>query len=323
MNMSEQQLKELLDRYLRGVASPSEEKMLDEFFDSYASEVEDLNFLPAEKALRDEMLQNIHARVGYRKGPSYNKLVALWLPLAAAIAVFVVAYFFVDLPDESLRSGGRKEIALNTDTTAAGQRSVMRLPDGTTVHLNSNSTISYPQAFGPVREITLEGEAFFEVAKNGKPFVVYSGNVKTQVLGTSFNVKNRAGKDIEITLVKGKVGVVSPSGELLTLEPSQQAVIGMRSNEMIKRSVNVLRYTGWKDNVLFFEQTSLAEVIDTIEEWYGVDIDIANPSIGRCAITAKYQNEPLGNVLSSLQFLFGLNIKRVDSRRYVIGGGGC
>jgi ferric-dicitrate binding protein FerR (iron transport regulator) len=320
MRISEDQFRELLNRYLKGTASPAERELLDNFFDSYKSGEKNPDLPPPDPSLRDKILKNIHSRGRRKKG---KRLISLWLPIAAAISVFVIAYFFLDHAPDNRHVASVQQSALMTDRSGPGQRLVRQLPDGTTVHLNSGTTISYPKNFGGVREVTLTGEAFFEVVHNGKPFVVHAGNADTHVLGTSFNVKCEQGEDTRITLVEGKVNVIASTGESLTLEPNEQALVDARSSALSKRSVNVLRYVSWKDNVLFFEQTSLGEAVTEIEKWYGVDIDIANPAVRRCVITAKYDDEPLGNVLGSLQFLLNLKIKRLDNGHYVISGKGC
>lgn len=319
MRISEDQFRELLNRYLNGTASPAERELLDNFFDSYKSGEKNSDLPPPDRSLRDKILKNIHSRGRRKKG---KRLISLWLPIAAAISVFAIAYFFLDRAPDN-RVAIVQQSALMTDRSGPGQRLVRHLPDGTTVHLNSGTTISYPKSFGAVREVTLTGEAFFEVVHDGKPFVVHAGNADTHVLGTSFNVKCEQGEDTRITLVEGKVNVIASTGESLTLEPNEQALIDAQSSALSKRSVNVLRYVSWKDNVLFFEQTSLGEAVTEIEKWYGVDIDIANPVVRRCVITAKYDDEPLGNVLGSLQFLLNLKIKRLDNGHYVISGKGC
>lgn len=319
MRISEDQFRELLNRYLNGTASPAERELLDNFFDSYKSGEKNSDLPPPDRSLRDKILKNIHSRGRRKKG---KRLISLWLPMAAAISVFAIAYFFLDRAPDN-RVAIVQQSALMTDRSGPGQRLVRHLPDGTTVHLNSGTTISYPKSFGAVREVTLTGEAFFEVVHDGKPFVVHAGNADTHVLGTSFNVKCEQGEDTRITLVEGKVNVIASTGESLTLEPNEQALIDAQSSALSKRSVNVLRYVSWKDNVLFFEQTSLGEAVTEIEKWYGVDIDIANPVVRRCVITAKYDDEPLGNVLGSLQFLLNLKIKRLDNGHYVISGKGC
>lgn len=318
MDKSDHEFRELLERYLNGTATPGEREILEQFFKSYEPDATEQENIRDETRVRDRLLRKIHERVDK---PNKNRrlIMAFWLPLAAAIAFFVVAIFFTYLQDRSSQPDTPQAVVVH-DSTGRGQRTVKVLPDGSTAYLNSQTTITYPERFGSVREVSLHGEAFFEVVSNGKPFVVRSGEVMTRVVGTSFNVRHREKSDTEITLVEGKVNVTSADGKSLDLIPGEQAVVG---DSMTKRVVNVMLYAGWKDNILFFEQTTFGDAIREIEEWYAVEIEVANPELERCTITAKYQNEPLGNVLSSLEFLLGLTIKRLDDYNFLVDGNGC
>jgi transmembrane sensor len=319
MRISEKRFRELLDRYLANTATPEEKAILDRFFESYQSglsETEDEN----NPHLEEEALREIHARIRSKHQKRKNRVIRLWLSLAAALALFVLAFFLTDI---RFADTAKPACAADEVNTILGQRSVTVLPDGSTVHLNSDSKISYCKDFGKnIREVNVSGEAYFEVLKNGKPFIVRTQGMRTEVLGTSFNVKNRGGEKAEVTLVEGSVNVVS-AGTSLLLKPHQQAVIELNSGAISVHEINILPYTSWKDNTLFFERTSLKDAVAILESWYAVRIDILNPALAQCAITAKYQDEPLGNVLGSLQFLLALDIIRLNDGHYTINGKGC
>lgn len=318
MKISDHKFREILTRYLEGTATSAERKMLDGFFSSYEPDSQGSQHSPDQR--RERMLRKIHSKVGLKK--KGNRFISLWIPLAAAICVFVMVYFYT-APTEFPSSTPAQQVVFTKDSTVRGQKSEVFLADGTKVYLNSNTTISYPQHFGKIREVTVTGEAFFEVTKNGRPFVVHSGNLVTRVLGTSFNVRHRPGKNTEVTLVEGKVNVQLPWGKSLALSPNQQAIMAPNATELVKRDVDSKRYTYWKENTLYFEHTPLADAIGEIEEWYAVKIEIGNKALGQCEITGKYQDEPLGNVLSSLQFLFKLDIRGVGKDHYRVYGKGC
>jgi transmembrane sensor len=321
MKISEQQFRELLDRYLTNTASASEREILDRFFDSYHSGLSDPAFLKKHPEIQQEILRDIHSRIG--QGSASHNRSWLWLPLAAVISVFALAWFFLD-GDVLPRNGRRTTLKVIEEKTTAGEKLSVRLPDGSSVLLNGDSEISYPEVFGEdVREVTVAGEAYFDVVKNTHPFIVHANQIRTEVLGTSFNVKSRKGKSVEVTLVEGKVNVISRSGRSVVLKPSQQAVIEINSGDVSSREVDILPYTSWKDNILFFEKMNLKEAVASVELWYGVKIQIMNPSLEHCVITGKYHDEPLGNVLSSFQFLLDLKIERLGEQQYAISGKGC
>lgn len=318
MEISEQRFRELLDLYLKGTATPEEKDLLDRFFDSYKNEKDVHSFSTEGDTPGKQILKEVHSRIpiGRRISPAQ-----VWLSLAAAISVFAIAWFFL----EGIESRpDRPAIPIVKDRTAPGQRLTAHLPDGSIVYLNGNSSISYLKQFSSdVREVVLEGEGYFEVVPDTTPFVVRAAGMHTQVLGTSFNIEVREKSSVEVTLVEGKVNVVAASGRYVVLRPNQQAMVDLKSNAITASEVNVLRFTSWKDNVLFFEQTTLEEAVSEVETWYGVKIDIVNPRLQKCRITAKYQNEPLGNVLSSFQFLLNLTIKRLDETHFTIDGKTC
>lgn len=319
MRNSERQFRELLDRYLNNTASQAERDLLDRFFDTYRTDLADPYLLENNPRLQKEILHAIHNRIGSGK----NSLVRLWLPVAAVISIFVLAYFFID---KSVSSGENPivESILIEEKTSKGQKLLTKLSDGTEVLLNSDSKISFPETFHhKTREVTVTGEAYFKVVKDEKPFIVHLKDVKTEVLGTSFNVKNIPGANVEVTLVEGSVNIVGSDGRSSILKPNQQAIVPFNTAEIITKDVNILQYTSWKDNILYFEHTTLKEAITTLESWYAVKIDIRNPALEECVITAKYQDEPLGNVLSSFQFLLNLNITRMDDGHFTITGKGC
>ena len=319
MRISEKEFRELLDRYLNNTATPEERAIVDRFFESYQPGLLEGDNENASSQ-QDEILRDVHARIRSNTRKRKNRLVMLWLPLAAVFSLFVLAYFLTDFRRADTRKTACAAIEIKT---IAGQRSVARLPDGTTVHLNGDSRISYCGKFGEnIREVKLWGEAYFDVVNNAKRFVVQTDGMRTEVMGTSFNVKSRGGERAEVTLVEGKVNVISAAHASL-LSPNQLAVIDLKSGAIATMEVNVLAYTSWKDNTLFFEQTSLKEAVAILESWYAVRIDMLNPALAQCTITAKYQDEPLGNVLGSLQFLLTLDIIRLNETHYTINGTGC
>src|SRR5690606_5078196 len=151
------------------------------------------------------------------------------------------------------------------------------LPDGTQVKLNSSSSIKYPEQFSEdLREVFLKGEAFFEVKHDQqRPFIVHSGDLKIQVLGTSFNVRDYGDEtETRVALVTGKVRIdpQSDTSSSLVLEPAQMAVFNRENRSLQKKPFDFKTEIGWKEGVLIFSNTTLAEAFDKIERWYGVEI---------------------------------------------------
>lgn len=162
-----------------------------------------------------------------------------------------------------------------------GGENTVVLADGTTVHLNAGSKLTYPVRFaGKRRTVVLQGEAYFEVAKDeNRPFVVQTHLGEVTVLGTEFNVNAYADANVcYTTLVRGKVSFsASDSGESVTLLPGEQAVASAGSVE--KRAVDLDEYVGWVDGIYTFNNRTLGEIMQTFERWYDIQVYYETPDL--------------------------------------------
>lgn len=166
----------------------------------------------------------------------------------------------------------------NTVVTPKGGQYQVVLPDGTRVWLNAESKLRYPVYFGQdKREVELEGEGYFEVAKqekNGRriPFMVKTGAQQLEVLGTIFNIQ-AYGQDITTTLVEGKVRLdLEKTGNAVLLQPNDQAVLSDQTQQFDVRKVDPLYATAWKGGNFAFRKASIREVMENVARWYDVDI---------------------------------------------------
>ncbi len=191
MKITKVEFQALLDKYLNGLASPDETKLLDQFFDSYHKKPVAVGEVTEE--IKEEILQNIQATIGVdiRNPDSKGRGLQVWLRAAAVVSfVLIASYFLLDrfgLQEKKTQSLVAK---LKEVRASKGQKLDIRLPDGSRIQLNANSTISYPEKFaGEIREVTLKGEAYFDVTHiPSRPFIVRTTYASTQVLGTSFNI---------------------------------------------------------------------------------------------------------------------------------------
>lgn len=154
------------------------------------------------------------------------------------------------------------------------------LNDGTKVRLNSLSSLRFPVVFGTgSREVELTGEAYFEVAKNGEPFIVHTNGMKIEVLGTIFNILAYPGEEYQTTLVSGSVKINSDKGESLILKPSQQAILSPESGNIEVRTVDVAFYTSWVKGKIYFKDQRLEDIMKTLSRWYDIDVKYANEEV--------------------------------------------
>lgn len=147
------------------------------------------------------------------------------------------------------------------------------LSDSSEVILNANSSISYPEKFTKdKREVTIKGEAYFNVKKSKIPFVVNIGNSYVKVYGTAFNINARDTKIVKTTLVSGVVGVGAKDIAEQILKPNQMAIVNIDSGKCLISDVDAENSTGWVMGSIICIDNNLESLINDLEAWYGVDI---------------------------------------------------
>ena len=187
--------------------------------------------------------------------------------------------------------------------TQRGDKKEVYLPDGSKIVLNVDSELTYPKAFNDsIREVTLVGEAFFDIKRNvDKPFIVNTNSIKIRVLGTSFNVKSYAkDKKVETTLVTGKVELIKDEETPIILAPSQKAVFYKKENKLEIEKVKSLDVVAWKDGTLIFDKTPLEEVVVDLERKYNTKIIINSKTLLNYEYTGTFDNLSIEEVLKLL-----------------------
>lgn len=175
---------------------------------------------------------------------------------------------------ESKKESNTNTVLNNHLVIPKGRTYQLHLEDGSRIWLNSESELIYPEQFiGDRREVTLIGEAFFEVAKNAeKPFLVKTKEIEITVLGTSFNV-SCYGMDntVSTTLVNGSVSIHTENGENQTITPSEQFTYNKKSHQTTLQAVNTELYTSWINGKYIFKNETLAEIISKLQRWYDIE----------------------------------------------------
>lgn len=193
------------------------------------------------------------------------------------------------------------------------------LPDGTLVSLNSNTRINYPEKFnGNTREVTIEGEAFFEVKPDKtKPFIIHAGKAQIKVLGTSFSVSAYpATKQVEVIVETGRVQVTNKITETATNElilvPGDKGTLVYASNSLQKTTNQDPNFIAWKTRNLTFKATSLSEVISNLEKVYKVNISLADPKLNELLLTAQFNNYSLDFILKVIESTFPIEVQQAN-----------
>jgi len=184
----------------------------------------------------------------------------------------------------------------NTIMVPYGTTCSVKMSDGTQIRLNSGSLLRFPSEFsGDTREVTLTGEAYFDVAHNPqKPFIVNTSRFSVKVLGTSFNIScYNDEKSAKVSLERGSVKVLDLKGtEYATLLPDQQLCLDSDGRARII-DVNTPMVTSWKDGVFIFDNESLEEITKKLEKFYNINIVIKDENVKTLhyyAYFKRYQN---------------------------------
>ncbi|MEM8965754.1 MAG: FecR domain-containing protein [Bacteroidota bacterium] len=245
-----------------------------------------------------------------------------WIAAAALVAILASTALWA-----IWSTSAQPEVAVSQieKETLPGQRTRFQLPDGTKVYLNADSRFTYPSTFAEQRIVYLSGEAFLEVAHDAdRPFIVRTEEATVQVLGTSFNVKALEARPTEAVVVSGKVAFSATNHpeSRVVLQPDDKAVLNATTGETIRSSVDAASYTAWTNSTLIFDDQPLSEVFTELARWYGVTINVENPVIRECRVTAKFDDLPLATVLDQLQFVVPI-IYQLEEKHILISGESC
>lgn len=310
----EKQIKHIINKATAQNASESEKKELLALFHLPEAEfklknilVEELqNKSSSENASPD--MEKLFAKfwVKVNKSKVSNKPKPAFLPAFLKFAAVLVFGLFIGFYITSIKT--RQEPVYYAAHSPRGSVSEMILPDGSIIFLNSDSKIKYSiEGKEGIREVFLNGEAWFQVEKNMKePFVVHTPYYDVNVTGTRFNVKAYdTDNEIATTLEEGEV-VISSSVNLKlafspTLKPGEQLVLNKYSKKMTIKTVNTKWFTSWKDNKLIFVNMSLKELIVVLERKYGVDIDVKNKAILDYHYDGTIKNETIIEILEIIK----------------------
>ncbi len=290
----------LIEKYLNGEATPAEQRWVENWYASFDKSENWLEEYTAETTqIKLELKQSVGERLaGIRQLDSLHQQVftpryGRYLKWAAAAAILVLigsaaAFFYLRTP------------AKDMEVLAAAVKSrTAALPDGSVVTIQPGSQISFEKNLpGNLREIILEGNASFDVAAASTPFVVVTGNVATQVLGTIFNVATFPGADsIMVTVLKGKVRVSKAQQVLGTLVAGDRLLSGKEHLSQFRLSN--IQLAELENGELQFDKQTLAEIMAIFGQWYGYTVQVTDPNILQQQFTGSFnRQEPLEDLLS-------------------------
>jgi transmembrane sensor len=227
-------------------------------------------------------------------------------------AIIVVTFIAANLLKPSSHSD--KEIRYSEIMVPYGQMGQLTLSDGTKIWLNSGTKLRYPDRFADTcRSVSIEGEAFFEVAKMpGKPFTINTNDMKVKVYGTSFNLSAYPeDKSISITLVEGKLLVENADGVCIGhVKPGQMATKSKNQPNLTIQNVQTGFYSTWIKGRIFFDDEPMDKIAAKLERWFNVEIIFADEHLKSRRFTGTIlKNKPVDQIMQALELLSPIRFK--------------
>lgn len=301
----------LINKYLRGIATEKEVGEIFMWIKSSSSNKSE--FLKYKQAWALTAKSNKNLDIAWTKvqrqttGKNRTRFLLQNMMKYAAIFIVILGVGMVLQHVLTERSSHENLAYLETVKIDAplGQITNINLPDGTTVVLNSGSTLSYNIPFlNSVRNVKLEGEAYFAVAKDSEHlFIVETQSVDLKVYGTSFNVEAYPeDKHVNTTLVEGSLGVISKKGEeMVRLVPGENAKYEKNLAKLTVSEVDIALYMSWKEGFVSFRNERLEDIATKIERMYDVEIIIRNKKLRDELYSGTIlRNKPLNQILEIL-----------------------
>ena len=283
--------------------------------------------------IMNQILDKLHHRIHLDEEKDLKKTVVLKKSVGkvftlfsrvAAILILPLLIYSLYLSFEKFKTGSSAagRLVWQTVKTPAGMQTDFVLPDGSHIWLNSGSVLSYPLPFvQEKREVTLTGEAFFDVTRdNAHPFVVNAGKMNIEVKGTRFNVLNYTDEKItELILESGSVHLiyVDYKGNKVEtqIKPGEHATLDNTRNLLSVNKVDVSKYTAWKEGMLIFRDDQMDEVVRKLNRWFNVEIILQSPELKDYVYTATYRDETLPQILELLKISAPVKYLITDRKR--------
>jgi len=322
-SMNGKRFSDLIRRYQSGTCTPQEKELVEKWLENRA-ESRQADRLSARE--REDILADVSTalfdKIQSERKPSVSFVP--WWRIAAAFTLLAVAAY--GLWFMTYRPAAAGPDVLLASTAAHEVRKVI-LTDGTIIWLKGNSSLTYPSEFsGAERNITLTGEALFEVAKDpAHPFIVSSGDFKTTVLGTSFNLKTTPQK-VEVLVLTGKVALTAATHpDRIIVMPNQKASLGHADQQPARAEAKPAEQQQVVDHteyIMNFRDTRMDEVLQRIEKKFNVLTTMDDRALANCVITIDLTDQSLDRTLEMVSAILGFTYD-IDNSTISIHGEGC
>jgi ferric-dicitrate binding protein FerR (iron transport regulator) len=294
---------ELLLKYIAGDCTDQEKVTITNWLDS---EPENMREFLSLRKLHDITIWQTSPSVKIAQKPirkiqnwSGKHIYIQVMKIAAVflVAIFVSRFLFPESKPEN-------SVAMQTIHVPAGQRAEITLVDGTKVWLNAKTTFIFPNSFsGSSRNVTIDGEGFFDVSSNKlKPFVIKTEKYNVKVLGTKFNLMAYSGKGIfETSLLEGSVEVLKSGGSKgILIKPNER--IFLENGQLVLTSITHMNHFLWKEGIISFNDESFLEMVKKLELYFDLKIEVKNEKILKYRCTGKFRTKDgVEHILKVLQ----------------------
>lgn len=302
--MENKRFKVLLDKYDKGETTAKESEAIEVFFEKMQKGGVDFQYIKNDLGLKNRIYADIFRKIKTSRKKKINRI----LIGVAASAACIVLYFSIGNIFNQSSSEKQHWIALENFEQNPKQ---FFLPDSSTIWLSKNSTLEYKKDFGNESRVTkLSGQAFFNITKNPKkPFSIKTGNLTTEVLGTSFNIKENDSL-VEVSVSKGLVNI-SVGSQNLKLTPNQKVSFKTASQTLVKTNTNAQLQQLWFKGEVVLDKVKLADLSEVLEELYGntfVFKDENAKTVTLYSLRIK-RDEPLPKLIQRLNFINEVQLK--------------
>jgi len=331
--MTPKDIDKLIERYLEGTCTPEERDFVDAFYASLDGNASELAGDTAETLEAGRRLAGKINEQATAKSPGRSQRHLVWYSgIAAAITLCLVASYFIFRTGDKHLMQERQQVVISSyeqTTNTTDQQQGVILPDGSLIVLSRGATVRYSNAaIKDQREVFLSGEAYFEVVKDSlRPFLVYTGNMVTRVVGTSFTIRNPGGNEsITVSVKTGKVAVYSKraESERALLTPHEKASYDQLTDkfETQKNSIGAQSSAAAELREMQFEETPVSEVLDQLVKSYHIDIGFDREKLVNCVLTSRFYDEGLYERIDVICAAIGATYKVVDAK-IIIESEGC